>query len=121
MRYFEEFKINGSPVLVPDGNVELTLTDLDSGSAGRDESGYMHRIRVRKRVKTWAFQYFALSREEFRYMESLLSGKPTFTFAYLDTDGTEKTCRAYCSNSGLTYQNAKLGLYRNYKFTVIEC
>ena len=121
MRYFEEFKIDGKPVLVPDAEVELTLTDLDSGSAGRDESGVMHRIRVRKRVKTWAFQYFALTREEFRYMEELLSSGATFLFSYPDTDGTEKTCRAYCSNTGLTYQNARLGLYRNYKFTVIEC
>lgn len=121
MRYFEEFTINGSPILAPDGNVEMTLTDLDSGSAGRDESGVMHRIRVRKRVKTWAFQYFALSREEFGYMENLLSDHPTFTFSYLDRSGTRRSCSAYCSNTGLTYENARLGLYRNYKFTVIEC
>lgn len=121
MQYFEEYKIGGAPILVPDADVELTLTDLDSGSAGRDESGVMHRIRVRKRVKTWAFQYFALTREELQYMEDLLSQNATFSFSYLDTDGTEKTCKAYCSNTGLTYQNAKLGLYRNYKFTVIEC
>lgn len=121
MRYFSEFKIGGTPILAPDANVEMTLTDLDSGSAGRDESGVMHRVRVRRRVKTWAFQYFALSREEFHYMEELLSGSATFTFTYPDTDGTQKSCRAYCSNTGLTYENAKLGLFRNYKFTVIEC
>ena len=121
MRFFEEYKIDGSPLLVPDADVELTQQDLDSGSAGRDKSGVMHRIRVRKRVKTWAFQYFALSREEFLYMENLLSQTATFQFSYLDPDGTEKTCKAYCSNTGLSYQNARLGLYRNYKFTVIEC
>lgn len=121
MRYFAEFQIDGEPVLAPDGNVELTLTDLDSGSAGRDESGVMHRIRVRKRVKTWAFQYFALSRQEFQYMEELLSRSATFTFTYPGLDGESRTCKAYCSNTGLTYENARLGLYRNYKFTVIEC
>lgn len=121
MRFFEEFKIDGSPILVPDADVELTLTDLDSGSAGRDESGVMHRIRVRKRVKTWAFQYFTLTREEFQYMEDLLSRSAAFTFTYRNPDGTEGSCKAYCSNTGLTYQNAKLGLYRNYKFTVIQC
>ena len=121
MRFFEEYKIDGTPLLVPDADVELTQTDLDSGSAGRDETGYMHRIRVRKRVKTWVFQYFALSREEFQYLENLLSKNQTFTFSYLDTDGTIHTCTAYCSNTGLSYHNAKLGLYRNYKFTVIEC
>ena len=121
MRYFNEFKIGDDPILAPDGNVEMTLTDLDSGSAGRDESGIMHRIRVRRRVKTWAFQYFALTREEFCYMEELLSRSAAFTFTYPDPDGTLKTCKAYCSNTGLTYENARLGLYRNYKFTVIEC
>lgn len=121
MKYFEAYKINGVPILVPDADVELTQTDLDSGSAGRDESGFMHRIRVRKRVKTWAFQYFALRREEFQYLENLLSQDAVFTFSYPDTDGSVKTCPAYCSNSGLSYHNAKLGLYRNYKFTVIEC
>ena len=121
MRYFEDYKIDGSPILAPDADVELTQTDLDAGSAGRDERGVMHRIRVRKRVKTWAFQYFALTREEFQYMEALLSKNPTFLFAYKDGDGAQQTCKAYCSNSSLTYQNARLGLYRNYKFTVIEC
>lgn len=121
MRYFTEFKVDDRPILLPDGNVEMTLTDLDSGSAGRDESGIMHRIRVRRRVKTWAFHYFALSREEFHYMEDLLSRSATFTFTYPDTDGISKSCKAYCSNTGLTYENARLGLYRNYKFTIIEC
>lgn len=121
MRFFEEYKIEGMPLLVPDADVELTQTDLDSGSAGRDESGYMHRIRVRKRVKTWVFQYFALGREEFQYLENLLSQKEIFTFSYPDIDGKIHSCSAYCSNSALYYHNAKLGLYRNYKFTVIEC
>ena len=121
MRFFEEYKVDGTPLLVPDADVELTQSDLDSGSAGRDESGFMHRIRVRKRVKTWTFQYVALRREEFQYLENLLSQKETFTFSYPDTDGEIRTCTAYCSNSGLNYHNARLGLYRNYKFTVIEC
>lgn len=121
MRYYEEYKVNGMPLLIPDADVELSQTDLDSGSAGRDESGFMHRIRVRKRVKTWAFQYFALRREEFQYLENLLSQNAVFTFSYVDVDGTMKSCNAYCSNSGLSYHNARLRLYRNYKFTVIEC
>ena len=121
MRFYEEFKIGGVPILAPDGSVEMSLTDLDASSAGRDEAGIMHRIRVRTRVKTWNFQYFALTRQEFQYMEDLLSREADFEFTYPDTDGTLKTCRAYCSTTGLTYENARLGLYRNYKFTVIEC
>ena len=121
MRFFPEFQINGKPILVPDGDVELTLTDLDSGSAGRDESGVMHRIRVRTRVKTWGFQYFALDRETFAYLEDLLSKDAVFAFTYPDRDGAVRTCTAYCSKTSLVYENARTGLYRNYKFSIIEC
>lgn len=121
MKYSEEFFINGEPLPVPDAQVELSYQDLDSGSAGRDESGIMHRIRVRTRVPTWGFSYFALSREMFHYIESLLAGSATFTFTYPGSDGTLQSCRAYCAKSSLTYENAKLGLYRNYKFNIIAC
>ena len=121
MKYFESFRIDGQPILAPDGEVELSFQDLDSGSAGRDESGIMHRIRVRTRVKTWSFSYFALRAEEYRYMEALLAQNPVFTFTYPDADGSLRTCRAYCAKTGLIYENAKLGLYRNYKFSIIEC
>ena len=121
MRFFDAFQINGQPLPIPDGDVELSYQDLDSGSAGRDESGVMHRIRVRRRVATWSFSYFALGRETFHYLEELLSREPVFTFTYPGSDGTPKTCRAYCAKTSLTYENARLGLYRNYKFSVIEC
>lgn len=121
MKYYYEFLINGTPILLPDAQVEMSYQDLDSGSAGRDESGYMHRIRVRRRVATWSFSYFALTREAFHYMETLLAKDPVFTFTYPDSDGSVKTCQAYCAKSGLTYENAKQGLYRNYKFSIIAC
>lgn len=121
MRYSEEFFINGQPLPVPDAQVELSYQDLDSGSAGRDESGIMHRIRVRTRVPTWGFSYFALNREMFRYIESMLSENPTFTFTYPDSDGKRQSCQAYCAKTSLTYENARLGLYRNYKFSIIAC
>ena len=121
MKLFEEFLIDGSPIPVPDAEVELSHQDLDAGSAGRDESGVMHRIRVRTRVKTWGFQYFALDRETFAYLEDLLSRNAVFTFTYPDRDGTTKTCTAYCAKTSLVYENAKLGLFRNYKFSIIEC
>ena len=121
MNYSNEFFINGQPLPLPDADVELSYQDLDAGSAGRDESGILHRVRVRTRVKTWGFGYFALSRETFRYLENLLSQSSLFTFTYPDTDGSAKTCQAYCAKSSLVYHNARLGLYRNYKFNIIEC
>ena len=45
MNYFHTFLINGQPILVPDADVELSYQDLDAGSAGRDESGVLHRGR----------------------------------------------------------------------------
>ena len=121
MRLIEEFQIDGSLLPAPDAQVELSYQDLDAGIAGRDESGVMHRIRVRTRVKTWGFQYFALDRQTYCYLEDLLSRNAVFTFTYPDRDGTRKTCRAYCAKTSLVYENARLGLYRNYKFNIIEC
>lgn len=121
MRCFEDYQIDGKPLLVPDADAALSQSDLDSSDSGRDESGVMHRVVVRHRVKTWGFNYSVLTREEFLYMESLFAGKDAFAFTFRDLDGTLKTCQAYCSNNSITYHNARLGLYKNYKFNIIEC
>lgn len=121
MRYFEDYKVNGNPLLVPDEDVSLSFADLDSSDSGRDESGVMHRIVVRHRVCTWGFNYSILKAEEYRYMRSLLDGKTEFDFSYRGDDGEIKTCKAYCSNDSITYHNARLGIYKNFKFNVIEC
>lgn len=121
MIFFEEFRVDGQPILVPDADVAVTQTDLDASDAGRDESGVMHRIPVRYRIKTWEFSYTALTGEEYAYMQSLFAGKPQFTFTYREDDGNIAHCIAYCSNSSICYHNARLNLYKNYKFTVIEC
>lgn len=121
MIYFDEYKIDGNPILLPDGDIGLTYTDLDAADAGRDESGVMHRIVVRERVKSWAFTYHALTRAEYRYMRSLFAGKARFTFTYPNEKGKAATCKAYCSTDSVTYFNAKLGLYKNFKFNVIQC
>ncbi len=121
MKYCNDYLINGAPLLVPDGEVALAAADLDAADAGRDESGVMHRIRVRKRVKTWGFKYFALRAEQYAYLHTLLAEHGTFTFTYPLPDGTPATCRAYCSNDSITYCDSRLGLYRNYHFNIIEC
>ena len=117
----ELFLIDQVPMLIPDGDVEVRYEDIDSAAAGRDESGVMHRIVVRQRVGTWGFNYSSLTTEEYRYMRSLLAGKSEFTFTYRDLNGYLVETRAYCSNDSITYHNAKLGLYKNLKFNIIEC
>lgn len=121
MRFYEDYQIDGVPLLIPDADVSVSRSDLESGDSGRDESGVMHRIVMRQRVNTWSFSYAVLTAEEYRYMEALLAGKPEFTFTYPDADGTVKSCQAYCAADSITYHNAKLGLYKNYKFDIIQC
>jgi len=121
MRFFEDYLIDGKPLLIPDGDVELSLSDLDEGDSGRDEAGFMHRIVARYRVGTWTFQYFRLTAREYSYMRSLFQGKADFTFTYRNLEGELVETRAYCSNDSITYHNAALGEYRNFKFSIIEC
>lgn len=121
MRFFEDYKVNGKPLLVPDADVSLSFADLDSSDSGRDESGVMHRIVVRHRVGTWGFNYASLTAEEYKYMRALFEGKSEFAFTYRDLDGYLVETRAYCSNDSITYHNARLGLYKNFKFNIIEC
>lgn len=121
MIFYEGFQIDGKAILAPDADVALTQMDLDASDAGRDESGVMHRLVVRHRVKTWDFHYAALTGEEYAYMQSLFAGKSQFTFSYPDDSGNTAQCTAYCSTSSICFHNARLGLYKNYKFTVIEC
>ena len=121
MKYCEEYRVADMPMLAPDQDVELQYSDLDASDAGRDESGRMHRIVVRRRVKAWAFTYSHLTAEEYAYMESLFQGRDTFTFTFPTADGGVDTCAAYCSGGSIVLRNLPAGIYKNYKFSIIEC
>ena len=121
MTYCDAYQVAGMPMLVPDQDVELQYSDLDASDAGRDESGRMHRIVVRRRVKAWAFTYSHLTAEEYAYMESLFKGRDTFTFTFPKADGTVDHCKAYCSAGSILLRNLRTGIYKNYKFSIIEC
>ena len=121
LKLFYDYQIDGKPMPIPDQDVEISRSDLDSDESGRDESGYMHRIVLRERVKTWGFSYAVLDRETYQYLMSLFEGKPTFEFAYRDEGGQPVKTIAYCSNDSIVYRNAKTGLYANLKLNIIEC
>lgn len=121
MTFFEEYQVDGRALPAPDADVEISFSDLDDGDAGRDESGVMHRIVVRRRVGSWTFQYSTLTEETYRYIRGLFAGKDTFTFTYRQPEGTMRAVTAYCSGDSITYHNARLGLYKNLKFSIIEC
>ena len=119
----EFFQINGAAMLAPDARVEVSYQDLDASDAGRDESGFMHRIVVRHKVASWKFQYSHLTEEERRYMENLFGEEDTFLFTHPDRLDASKRVqtRCYRSQYGISWQNAKTGLWSGYSFSVIEC
>lgn len=121
--YVEFFQINGKPMLAPDEEIALSYNDLDSDESGRDEAGYMHRIVLRQNIATWSFAYSTLTEEEKQYMESLFDGFTEFEFTHPDRKDATKTAvtRCYRSNYGISWQNARTGMWRNYKFNIIEC
>lgn len=117
------YKIDGKPMLAPDADVTMRFEDLDSAQSGRDESGFMHRIPVRKHVGVWEFSYSHLTREEYAYMMSLLPKGASFVFTHpsrLDSAVPENT-RAYISKYGIVWHCARTDSYRDLKFSVIQC
>ncbi len=117
MRKTDDFyQVDGKPLPVPDAGVELSFQDLDAQAAGRDELGFMHRMVLREKVRTWSFCYSVLSQADYDYVMGLLAGKAAFVF----TAG-EESVSAYCSKVGITLWDRARGLYRNLKFNIIEC
>ena len=119
--FYFDLCIDGAPVLAPDAGLEMEYTDLDGAESGRDESGVMHRFLLRSGVRKLTLQYQSLTREEYRYMQSLFGGKATFQVTYRDHNGAPATFQGYHSNHTITIQNAKTGLYKDAKFALIEC
>lgn len=119
----ELFKINGKPMFAPDADVDFSYEDLDDADSGRDESGYMHRIVVRYKVMSGSFVFSHISEADMQYMESLFPAAPDFDFtrpSRLDS-GVPVTTRCYRSKYGISWHDARTGLWRNYKFNIIEC
>ena len=117
------FQINGKPILVSDGQVGFSYSDLESSDSGTDESGYYHRIVVKHQKASFTFEYAFLTDEDYRYMESLFPEEPDFLFTHpsrLDPT-VAVTSRCFRKNVGINWKNAKTGDWRNYKFTISEC
>ena len=115
------FLINGSPMLVPDADVQVSYEDLDAADAGRDESGVMHRVMVRSKVGSWTFSYAYLTEEEKNYMESLFANLVTFTRPNTLDSSQQVASTCYRSKYGLSWRNARTGLWSGYSFRIIEC
>ena len=116
MTLTDHYRVGDKSLPVPDAGVEMTLTDIDASDAGRDESGYLHRQVVRRRVRSWTFSYGLLTEPELRYIESVFAGLDVFPFTF-----PGGSCSAYCSNHSYGVHDLRRGIYRNCKFSVIEC
>lgn len=114
------YTIDGQPMPEPDEEAEMSFSDLDSSDSGRTEDGVMHRIVVREKVATFGFSYALLDREDYACLEGLMKGKAQFTFGYPGTDGLPHTITAYCSKTSVVLKRQD-GLYKNYKFNIIQC
>lgn len=119
----ELFTINGVPMLVPDGEVVVSYSDLDASDSGRDESGFMHRIVVRHKVGSWKFTYSHLTEEEKQYMESLFPDTASFRFQHPSRQNANVSEQTLCYRSkyDITWKNARTGLWSGYSFSIIEC
>lgn len=118
--YSTQYTIDGQPLLEPDAGAELSFADLDAGDSGRTEDGVMHRIVVREKVATFGFAYALLDREDFAYLQGLMAGKAQFAFGYVGADGQPHSITAYCAKTSIARQTRD-GMYKNYKFNIIQC
>ena len=117
------YLIEGKPMPLPDQEVEMSFEDLDRAEAGRDESGSMHRLVARYKVGSWSFTYSHLTQQTYKSLLQLLPKSGSFVFSYPDPMDPEKYKHtvAYLSKYGIVWRDAATGLYRNLKFSIIEC
>lgn len=117
------FQIDGKPMFAPDADISFSYEDLHSSDSGRDESGVMHLIVIRYKVMSVEFVFSSISEAEKNYMEGLFKDKEDFMFTRPSPDDASKivTTRCYRSKYGIAWHNAKTGMWKNYKFSIIEC
>ena len=121
-RSYDNFhKIDGSQMLTPDIDVEITYEDITAADSGVDQSGIYHRVVVRYDKRSWKFKYAVLTKEEFVYLRSLMKGKTSFNFTFLNELDKEETVQAYAKPVTIAYQSKRSGLYKNLTLEIIEC
>lgn len=120
-KLYYDLLIDGKPILTPDSDMQIELNDLEHSDSGRDESGYTHRLVLRRDMKTVTPNYTVLTLEEYAYMESLFQGKDTVLVTYTGLNGRKAVFEAYRLKHSIVIHDAKKGIVKNYKFNLIEC
>lgn len=115
-------QIDGVPMLPPDSDMDVSYEDIDASDSGRDETGTMHRVVVRRKVGKWSFIYSQLTDEEYNYIIGMFEGKDSFAFTRPAAGSSTalETVPAYMSQYSITWRNARTGQWRNLKFNIID-
>lgn len=117
--YVNDWKVDDSPFLSPDEDIEVKCRNIYSEDSGTDESGVQHLVLLRANVHTWIFSYSTMTTEEYQYMMGILRGKDVFTFTYPEDDEV-KTCSAYWQELSSAYRSKVTGMYTNVSFQISE-
>ena len=114
------FAVEGKPLLLPDGPVEVRCADVLSPESGRDESGRMHRFVLRDKLRSWKFTYRDLTQEEKIYLENLFAGKGIFSFTHPadDRENTKTDCS--CEDFSLVWRSWQGGIWGDMTFRVTQ-
>lgn len=114
------WKVNDTPIYIPDVNVSIQYNHLAGEDSGRDESGYMHITWLRRNLAKVGLKYAMMTGDEYAYMLDLMHGQE-FEFTYADKNGTH-TIQGYTGDvSGTLYTRFNgIDIYKDVTINVIE-
>lgn len=113
--------INGQPIYVPD-DIDVAHDNIVTKDSGRLEDGYNRITWVRPDIRTVTFSYNNITGAEVAFMRSLTQGK-VFELTYFDNGVLSMVGyvgKQTYSQKNLSVHAAEGGLYKDYKFTVVE-
>lgn len=114
------WKVDGTPIYVPDIDTDVLHSSLASESSGRTEDGVMHIEWLRTNIFKKGLKYSLMTGAELEYMVNLMQGK-VFTFTCPHGTGT-KTIQGYTSeiNATLYTEFQDILVYKDVSINVIE-
>lgn len=110
--------VNGVTIPVP-SSYQYILSDISASDAGRTEDTQMHKNRIgqyRKLELSWS----GMTTAEVSQILQAFNAE-TFTVIFLDAlSGTYKTSEFYAGDRTSPLYNARMGLWENISFNIIE-
>lgn len=110
--------VDGAYVPVP-SKYKYSLQDVSEPDAGRDEAGYMHKLRIVQKVK---LELEWVGKKDAEVSEILTAFNPEYLqITYKDAkSGTYLTKTFYVGDRSAPMYNSKLDIWENVAFNVIE-